>query len=52
MRFTYKKLIILLTLVLTILTGFLWYKEQSINKEAPIRAKFVMISEKRCNGYG
>lgn len=47
-KFTYKKIIILLTFILIILTGFLWYKVQSINRAAPTRAKFVKISEKWC----
>jgi len=51
-RLKYKRLIIFLTFVLMILTGILWYKEQSINKTAPTRAKFVLIIEKWCMKNG
>jgi len=50
--FTYKKIILLLTIILIIVTGLLWYKEQSINKTAPTRAKLVNIINKRCDRYG
>ncbi|NLV89427.1 MAG: hypothetical protein GX021_08720 [Tissierellia bacterium] len=52
MKFNYKKVILFLTVILMLLTGFLWYKVQSINKEAPIRAKFVMIDGKWCSKNG
>ncbi|MBU5427065.1 hypothetical protein KQI41_11630 [Tissierella pigra] len=41
-RFTYKKFITLLMIVLVIIGGVIWYKEQTANKEAPKRANFVL----------
>lgn len=52
LKHSHKKIIILLSVVLMILTGFLWYKEQSINKAAPTRAKFVKIMGNWCNRNG
>ncbi|WMM23448.1 hypothetical protein RBU61_10830 [Tissierella sp. MB52-C2] len=41
-KFTYKKFITLLILVLVVIGGIIVYKEQTTNKEAPKRANFVL----------
>lgn len=52
LKLNYKKIVLLLTVVLVLLTGFLWYKEQITNKEAPKRANFVINYIEWCSKNG
>ena len=51
-KLTYKKFITLLMIVLVVIGGIIFYKEQTTNKEAPKRANFVLYIVKSGESSG